>query len=61
MRVLIGNMVKTDVADYPCATREEAEALFMALREPNPSGHDESRRLERERANTGPEKPRVRK
>lgn len=34
MKVLIGNMVKTDNGDYPCATREEAEALFMTLRDP---------------------------
>ena len=33
MCVLIGNIVKTEFADYPCATREEAEALFMRLRE----------------------------
>jgi hypothetical protein len=33
MCVLIGNTVKTKYADYPCATREEAEALFMRLRE----------------------------
>ena len=33
MRVLIGNTVKTQFADYPCATREEAEALFMTLRD----------------------------
>lgn len=32
MHVLVGNIVKTDVADYPCATREEAEALYLALR-----------------------------
>jgi hypothetical protein len=33
MCVLVGNTVKTKYADYPCATREEAEALFMRLRE----------------------------
>lgn len=33
MCVLIGNTVKTDTGDYPCKTREEAEALFMQLRE----------------------------
>lgn len=33
MCVLIGNTVKTQYADYPCATREEAEALFIRLRE----------------------------
>ena len=33
MCVLIGNTVKTAVADYPCATREEAEALFLQLRQ----------------------------
>jgi hypothetical protein len=33
MRVLIGNTVKTGVADHHCTTREEAEALFMALHE----------------------------
>lgn len=32
MHVLVGNIVKTEVADYPCATREEAEALYLALR-----------------------------
>jgi len=31
MQVIIGNTVKTDFADYPCASREEAEALFMSL------------------------------
>lgn len=35
MQVLIGNIVKTEVADYPCATREEAEALYFALRYPH--------------------------
>lgn len=33
MCVLIGNTVKTETGDYPCKTREEAEALFMQLRE----------------------------
>ncbi|HZP13857.1 MAG TPA: hypothetical protein VFB36_15680 [Nevskiaceae bacterium] len=33
MCVLIGNTVKTESGDYPCKTREEAEALFMQLRE----------------------------
>ena len=33
MCVLIGNTVKTQFADYPCATREEAETLFMTLRD----------------------------
>lgn len=32
MYVLIGTTVKTQYADYPCATREEAETLFMTLR-----------------------------
>ena len=32
MCVLIGTTVKTQYADYPCATREEAETLFMTLR-----------------------------
>lgn len=31
MRQIIGNTVKTDFADYPCANREEAEALLMSL------------------------------
>jgi len=33
MRILIGNTVKTDFGEYPCATREEAEALFRSLEE----------------------------
>ena len=33
MCVLVGNTVKTETGDYPCKTREEAEALFMTLRE----------------------------
>lgn len=37
MRALIGNMVKTEVADYPCASREEAEALYIALRSAHPA------------------------
>ena len=32
MRVLIGNVVKTDTAEYAFATREEAEAFYMTLR-----------------------------
>ena len=40
MCVLIGNMVKTKTADYPCGTREEAEALYLALR----SGSQQARR-----------------
>jgi hypothetical protein len=44
MCVLIGNMVKTRTADYPCRTREEAEALYMALR----SGHQPESVRERE-------------
>jgi hypothetical protein len=31
MRQIIGNTVKTDFGDYPCANREEAEALLMSL------------------------------
>lgn len=31
MRVIIGNTVKTDFGDYPCASREEAEALMLTL------------------------------
>jgi len=31
MHVIIGNTVKTDIGDYPCANREEAEALLMTL------------------------------
>lgn len=31
MQVIIGNTVKTDFGDYPCANREEAEALLMSL------------------------------
>lgn len=31
MHVIIGNTVKTDFGDYPCANREEAEALLMSL------------------------------
>lgn len=41
MPVLIGNTVKTATADYPCATREEAEALFLALSRPHPAQRDE--------------------
>ena len=37
MRALVGNMVKTEVADYPCATREEAEALYLTLRRRQPA------------------------
>ena len=53
MCVLIGNIVKTEFADYPCATREEAEALFMRLREREQQvagrGHEKpSRRREQE-------------
>jgi hypothetical protein len=33
MCVLIGNTVKTETAEYPCRTREEAEALYMQLLE----------------------------
>ena len=33
MCVLVGTTVKTKVADYPCATREEAEALFVELKQ----------------------------
>lgn len=32
MCVLIGTTVKTQYADYPCASRDEAETLFMTLR-----------------------------
>jgi hypothetical protein len=31
MRVIIGNTVKTDFGDYPCDSREQAEALLMSL------------------------------
>ncbi len=31
MHVIIGNTVKTDFGDYPCASREEAEALLISL------------------------------
>lgn len=31
MHVIIGNTVKTDFGDYPCANREEAEALLISL------------------------------
>lgn len=33
MCVLIGNTVKTSTGDYACKTREEAEALFVQVRE----------------------------
>lgn len=33
MQVIVGNIVKTDFGDYPCANREEAEALLMSLRQ----------------------------
>ena len=33
MCVLIGNTVKTESGDYPCKTREEAEALYMQILE----------------------------
>ena len=46
MRVLIGNMVKTGVADYPCASREEAEALYMTLHDRHEP--ERSQRIERE-------------
>ena len=42
MHVIIGNTVKTDFGDYPCANREEAEALLVSL-------------LERDRAKAQPE------
>ncbi|MBI2382462.1 MAG: hypothetical protein HYV18_00110 [Gammaproteobacteria bacterium] len=42
MQVLIGNIVKTQFADYPCASREEAEALVVRLRE-----REKERRLDR--------------
>jgi hypothetical protein len=32
MCFLVGKTVKTQFADYSCATREEAEALYMSLR-----------------------------
>ena len=51
MRVLIGNMVKTGVADYPCATREEAEALFMALQDRKEPARQERREREAVKAN----------
>jgi hypothetical protein len=31
MRVIVGNTVKTDFGDYPCDSREQAEALLMSL------------------------------
>ena len=51
MRVLIGNMVKTGVADYPCATREEAEALFMALHDRDEPARPERRERDSVKAN----------
>ena len=39
MCVLVGNTVKTRFADYPCATREEAEALYLRLREREQGQH----------------------
>jgi hypothetical protein len=46
MCVLIGNMVKTETADYPCHSREEAEALYFALK----SGRKTEPQLKEERA-----------
>jgi hypothetical protein len=47
MCVLIGNMVKTRTADYPCKTREEAEALYMALRDRHPARTEPQEQPER--------------
>ena len=33
MCVLIGNTVKTETGEYPCKTREEAEALYLQILE----------------------------
>jgi hypothetical protein len=33
MKALIGNEVKTDVANYPFKSREEAEGFYFAVRE----------------------------